>query len=65
MEPKAEYKVKERPFHGDYLQGKHPRQYQTSAIILAYIFAFFGTITLIFGVYKVVECVIDFVKNWM
>lgn len=65
MEDQAEYKVKERPFHGDYLQGKNPRQYQNSAIILTYIFGVFGTITAIFGVYKVVECVIDFVKNWL
>lgn len=36
MEPQAEYKIKERQFHGDYFSpsnGRRPNQYKASAII--------------------------------
>jgi len=44
MEPQAEYKVKERQFHGDYFsprQGKRPDQYSASAIIFFCSCAFY------------------------
>ena len=77
MEDQAEYKTKERPFHGDYTspgqgrlnnsvgQGKRPEQYESSAIMLGYALGFIIVLVVVFGGYKIVECVIDFVKNWL
>lgn len=39
MEDQAEYKTKNRQFHGDYLtpgQGKRPDQYETAMVFFAY-----------------------------
>lgn len=67
MEDQAEYKVKERPFHGEYSspgQGKRPDQYESSAILLGYVLGFTVVLIVVFGGYKMVEFIIDFVKNW-
>jgi hypothetical protein len=42
MEPQAEYKTKNRPFHGEYTspgQGKRPEQYNASLMIFTYLVA--------------------------
>ena len=86
MEDQAEYKTKNRPFHGDYTsprqarldesvgqarldesvgQGKRPEQYESSAIMLGYTFGFIIVLIVVFGCYKLVECIINFLKNWL
>jgi hypothetical protein len=56
MEPQAEYKVKERQFHGDYFsprQGKRPDQYSASAIIFFCSCALITIIIFIAGLIKI------------
>lgn len=64
MENQAEYKTKERQFHEEYLQGRRPKQYEGSAIILGYTLGFIAATVIVFGLYKFGEFAIDFIKNW-
>ncbi len=72
MENQAEYKTKDRQFHGDYTspdnsvgQGKRPEQYKSSAIMLGYTLGFIIVLIVVFGGYKIVECMIDIIKTWL
>jgi hypothetical protein len=63
MKNQIEYKTKERPFHGDYLQGKRPDQYEGSAIILGYTLGMFLAVVLVFGLYKLGEFLITLIQS--
>ena len=59
MEDQAEYEVNKRQFHGDYLQGKRPGQYENSAICFGYAMEIFIGLCAIFAAYFIGRWVIQ------
>ena len=60
MEDQAEYEVNKRQFHGDYLQGKRPRQYENSAICFGYAMGTIIGLCAIVAAYFIGRWVIQF-----
>jgi len=75
MEEQAKYQVKsadrnpldpehekDRPFHGDYLQGKRPQQYETAAVCLGYALGLIIGLAFIFACFFLGRWLIEFIQ---
>jgi hypothetical protein len=69
MEDQAEYKTKERPFHGDYTssgQGKKEGDYSFRMMVQCYIYAAFFGIVFFTGIYTLgLWLWNEFIKHWV
>ena len=64
MEPQAEYKIKERQFHGDYLNPKrNVKRHELISVSFGTLIAIIFGIIFIIGIYTIGTWISDFIQQ--